>query len=322
MRNLLRPFVWILVPLLLCALGCSVVHSCVHADEPDERIALRDALWEKMQSSRPSTDAIDAAHALSVTVVNVGQGDCILLLAPDGKTMLVDAGPVGAFPAIERTLDAFGVTSLDVVVATHPHEDHIGSMASVLDAYPVGLFCTIDASVPSPSYERMRDALSGNGCEICCPTGGETIAWSESCTVTVLNPIAGYPEPDELNDASLVLRVQYGDTAVLLTGDAEELAEKRMLDTYPRSMLRADVLKLGHHGSSTSTGYSFFLAVSPDLAVASCGTDNEYGHPHYETLSLLYDTRTALYRTDCDGSITFLLDGTNVSVEPTRKELP
>ena len=96
-----------------------------------------------------------------------------------------------------------------------------------------------------------------------------------------------------------------------------------MRGAAPRAIvMRADVLKLGHHGSSTSTGYSFFLAVSPDLAVASCGTDNEYGHPHYETLSLLYDTRTALYRTDCDGSITFLLDGTNVSVEPTRKELP
>ena len=138
----------------------------------------------------------------------------------------------------------------------------------------------------------------------------------------MLGPVRAYDAPTELNDLSVVLHVRYGETAVLLAGDAEARAENRMLDTFPASMLRADVLKLGHHGSSTSTGYAFFLAVDPDYAVASCGKDNDYGHPHLETLSLLYDTHTAFYRTDCDGSVTFRLNGETVSVECSRKETP
>ena len=316
-----RTLAWIL-SLALLLIGCSDMHRCLHADEPDVLEAEKAALWEKLLSVRPSPAPVDSERALSVTFLSVGQGDCVLLVAPDGKTMLVDAGPYDAFDTIRETLDERGVTALDAVIATHPHADHIGSMAAVLDAYPVGAFYTIAQEADTPLYRQMRDALNRSGCPIAYPVGGQTIAWSETCTVTVLSPIAGYPDPEEQNDASLVLHVRYGDTAVLLTGDAEALAEKRMLDTFPHSMLKADVLKLGHHGSSSSTGFSFFLAVSPDFAVASCGAGNEYGHPHLETLSLLYDTRTALYRTDCDGTITFLLDGTNVSVETTRKELP
>ena len=322
MKKLLRPLIWMLLLTLLCTLGCSDIHRCVHADEPDVLAEQKAEFWDKLLSARPSPAPVDAEHALSVTFIDVGQGDCVLLVAPDGKTMLVDAGPVGSIDAIQTVLSAQDVGSLDVVVATHPHADHIGSMAGVLGSYPVGMYVTIPQEQTDMLYLRVQNKLSGNGCPVVYPTGGQTIEWSDACSVTVLNPITDYPDPEELNDASIVLRVQYGDTAVLLCGDAEELAETRMLDTFPRSMLEANVMKLGHHGSSSSTGYSFFLAVSPDYAVVSCGADNDYGHPHLETLSLLYDTRTALYRTDCDGTITFLLDGTNVSVQTTRKELP
>lgn len=303
-------------------IGCSELHACVHADEPDTVAQQRDALWEKLLSARPNPDPKLGADVLTVTFIDVGQGDCTLLIAPDGKTMLVDAGSEGSYDAIAAVLEANHIDTLDVVVATHPHEDHIGSMDEVLNGCSVGTFCTISAPSDTDAYAHMIDALNHNGCPTVYPVGGESIEWSETCTVTVLNPVKGYEMPDDLNDASVVLRVKYGDTAVLLCGDAEALAEKRMLDTFPRSMLQADVLKLGHHGSASSTGYSFFLAVSPDCAVASCGAGNDYGHPHLETLSLLYDTRTALYRTDCDGTITFRLDGTQLSVETTRKELP
>ena len=322
MKHLSRPLAWILLLTLLFALGCSEVHRCVHADEPDVLAEQKAELWDKLLAARPSPAPVDAENALTVTFVDVGQGDCILLVAPDGKTMLVDAGPVGSIDAIRAALAAQNVASLDVVVATHPHADHIGAMAGVFASYAVDTYVTIPRQQTDMLCMRVQNMVSDSGCTVVYPTGGQTIEWSETCTVTVLNPIAGYPDPEELNDASIVLRVQYGDTAVLLCGDAEELAEMRMLDTFPRSMLEAHVMKLGHHGSSSSTGYSFFLAVSPDYAVVSCGADNDYGHPHLETLSLLYDTRTALYRTDYDGTITFRLDGTNVSVETTRKELP
>lgn len=295
MKPLLRLLCLLALVLLL---DCAGLHACVHADEPDALAAEKDALWEKLRSMRPA-DSHPDGDALTVVVIDVGQGDSILLISPEGKTMLVDAGPADAFDAVDATLRANGVESLDVVVATHPHADHIGAMAAVQNAYPIG------------AYYTNVDLY-----------GGMTVPWADSCTVTVLSPIPSYDAPEEVNDTSVVLRVRCGETAVLLTGDAEALAEGRMLDTYPQSMLKADVLKLGHHGSSSSSYYAFFLAVDPDYAVASCGKDNEYGHPHLETLSLLYDTRTAFYRTDCDGSVTFWLNGETVSVDCSRKEIP
>lgn len=309
MKSLLRPIALILALLLLSAFGCS--HPDVYEPLDAEKQSLREALI----AARPDTPDV-SDPSLEVVVIDVGQGDSILLVSPEGRTMLVDAGPMDAFARIHSVLDAHGVTSLDVVVATHPHADHIGSMADVLDAYPVEAFVTIPETIGM--YASLDAALSENGCSVFFAEGGMTIPWADSCTVTVLSPISSYDtEQDEMNDRSVVLHVRYRDTAVLLTGDAEALAEKRMLDTFPQSMLRANVLKLGHHGSSSSTGYGFFLAVDPDFAVASCGADNDYGHPHRETLSLLYDTRTAFYCTDTDGTVTFLLDGETVSVHPS-----
>ncbi|MBQ5991935.1 MAG: MBL fold metallo-hydrolase [Clostridia bacterium] len=315
MKPLLRLLAFFLVLLLLPTLGCTTLHNCLHADEPDAVEAEKQALRETLRSERPDTLPADEP-SLKVVVIDVGQGDCILLISPEGRTMLVDAGPKDSFSRIRSVLDANGVTKLDVLVATHPHEDHIGSMAKVLDAYPVGQFLTIPQAQANDAYPEMCAALERNGCPVAYAQGGATIPWAESCTVTVLNPIPAYAdEPKDLNDLSVVLHIRYGSTAVLLTGDAEEQAEKRMLDTFPRAMLKADVLKLGHHGSASSTGFSFFLAVDPDFAVASCGTNNDFGHPHSETLSLLHDTRTAFYSTDTDGTVVFRLDGNKVSVD-------
>ena len=317
MKPLLRPLALIIALLLLLTLGCSSLHSCLHADEPDALAAEKQALRESLIASRPEASGT-SEPCLSVIVIDVGQGDSILLISPEGKTMLVDAGPPGSFAKIDKVLRANGVTSLDILVATHPHEDHIGSMAAVLDAYTVGTFVTIPQAQEGGAYARMLASLERNGCPVLYAEGGTTIPWADSCTVTVLNPIPSYEEtPRELNDLSVVLHVRCGETAVLLAGDAEELAEKRMLDTFPRAMLKADVLKLGHHGSSSSTGFSFFLAVDPDFAVASCGKNNDFGHPHLETLSLLYETRTAFYCTDSDGTVVFRLDGKSVSVDPS-----
>lgn len=312
---MLRPVALFLALLLLPMLGCSPLRSCLHADETELPDAEKQALRDALSSARPDTSN-SSGPSLDVIVIDVGQGDSILLISPEGHTLLVDAGPKDAFSRIRDVLDARGVTSLDVVVATHPHEDHIGSMVDVLKSYPVGTYITIPDEVQSGTKTAVDAALSKNGCSVSFAEGGTTVSWSESCTVTVLNPLSGYEsDPENLNNQSVVLHVRYGETAVLLTGDAEEIAEKRMLDTFPRSMLRADVLKLGHHGSSSSTGYAFFLAVDPDFAIASCGAGNDYGHPHKETLSLLYDTRTAFYCTDTDGTVTFHLNGETVSVD-------
>ena len=322
MKPLLRLLVLFLALFLFAAFGCTPLHSCLHADECEQNNAEKAALWEALKADRPAPSRT-SDPALTVVAIDVEQGDSILLISPEGKTMLIDAGPADAFGRIRKTLSENGIAALDVAVATHPHEDHIGAMDDVLNAYPVGTFYTIAQAQSVDRYADVLKALDRNGCTVCCAEAGMTIPWAESCTVTVLNPIPAYAdEPTEMNDLSIVLHVQYGDTAVLLTGDAEMTAENRMLDTFPRSMLKADLLKLGHHGSSNAIDYWFFLGVDPDYAVASCGKDNEYGHPHLETLSLLYDTRTAFYRTDLDGSITFRLDGTRVFADPSRKETP
>ena len=315
MKSSLRLYALLLALLCLSMLGCTALRSCLHADELDAVNAEKQSLREALVSARPLPSE-GTEPSLKVIVIDVGQGDSILLISPEGRTMLVDAGPANAFPQIRKALDANGVTSLDIVVATHPHADHIGSMADVLANYPVGQFLTIPQKSSSDVDSDMYAALERNGCPVAYAQGGATLPWAETCTVTMLNPISSYAEdPKELNDLSVVLHVRFGETSVLLTGDAEEVAEKRMLDTFPRSMLKATVLKLGHHGSSSSTGYSFFLAVDPDFAVASCGKDNDFGHPHLETLSLLYDTRTAFYCTDQDGTVTFRLDGKTATVD-------
>ena len=322
MKGSFRLLAFLLALLLSTASGCAPLHSCLHADEYEQDSAEKTALWEKLKADRPAPSQ-PSGPALTVVAIDVGQGDSILLISPEGKTMLIDAGPADAFVSIRETLSENGIDALDVAVVTHPHEDHIGAMDDVLDAYPVGTFYTIEPSFSEERFAPVKRSLERNGCSVCFAEAGATIPWAESCTVTVLNPIPAYAaEETEMNDLSIVLHVQYGDTAVLLTGDAEITAENRMLDTFPRSMLHANLLKLGHHGSANAIDYWFFLGVDPDFAVASCGKDNEYGHPHLETLSLLYDTRTAFYRTDLDGSITFRLDGTNVFVDPSRKESP
>ena len=144
MKSLLR-----LVACLLSALlffGCAGIRACIRAEEPDASNAERDALWEQLLSERPDTPPV-SDPVLTVVFLDVGQGDCVFLSAPDGQTMLVDAGPVGSYPAIAETLACYGVDSLDVVVATHPHADHIGAMADVLDAWPVGTFCTTEQTL-------------------------------------------------------------------------------------------------------------------------------------------------------------------------------
>ena len=318
MNRLHHPLLCVIVLLLLLTAGC----SCKHEEQPVASVDEKAALTRLLIDARPSA-AVVTEPSLHVTVIDVGQGDSILLVSPEGKTMLVDAGPDGAYDRVSTELKNSGVSSLDVVVATHPHEDHIGSMADVLDAYPVGAYYTIKEDQAYARSAEIRAALERNGCSVYFAQAGMTIPWAESCTVTVLNPIPAYADfPTETNDLSVVLHVRCGETSVLLMGDAESTAENRMLDTFPRSMLAADVIKLGHHGSSSSSDYAFLLAVDPDYAVASCGVGNDYDHPHYETLSLLYNTHTAFYCTGLDGSVTFRLDGEKVAAETTRKELP
>lgn len=257
----------------------------------------------------------DADGVLSLTVIDVGQGDALLLQSPSGKTMLIDAGDSDSFAAIERVLMAYGIETLDVAVATHPHLDHIGAMADVLRHYPVGAFYLTDYPASTEQYGRMLKALQKNGCSVIRAVAGMTVAWDDDVTVTVLNPFDGWTYADA-NNSSVVLRVEYGAVAFLLTGDMEAETEALLIAAYDAELLRADVLKLGHHGSNSSSSGIFLDAVQPRIALASVGKNNAYGHPHAEVLDRLKERSITLYRTDQTGIVTVFTDGATVLAVP------
>ena len=266
------------------------------------------------QDSAEESFAEDCA-VLSLTVIDVGQGDALLLRSPSGKTMLIDSGPDSAYDAVMQTLAAYGIERLDAAVATHPHLDHIGAMADILLSVPVDTFYITDTPSATERYRQMLLALQQCGCTVRKTEAPMTIAWDEDVSVTVLNPLPNQ-EYEEINNTSIVLKVTYGDVSFLLTGDLETDGEQLLLAVYGSKALRADVLKLGHHGSMGATSDLFLDAVRPRIAIASAGKDNDYGHPHYQLLERLEEHGISLYRTDLDGNITVQTDGTRVIVVP------
>ena len=250
---------------------------------------------------------------LTVAAIDVGQGDCLFLQSPSGKTMLIDAGDSSAADDIAEYLDLAGVETIDVLVATHPHADHIGSMRSIVNHYNIGTVYMPKVSHTSSTYQKLLEAIANKGKKIKTARGGKdkTIPFDDDVTVRILAPLSS--EYDDLNNYSVILRIDYGNSSFLLTGDAEALSEKEMLDQYPE-LLKADVLKVGHHGSSTSTSAEFLSAVDPDYAVISCGADNSYDHPNKDTVSALQKAKVTYFRTDLYGTVAFFTNGSALEV--------
>lgn len=264
-----------------------------------------------------SASEVNDITGLYAAFIDVGQGDSIFLRSPNGKTALVDAGTGESFGAIDEFLKSQGVTKLDIVVATHPHSDHIGSMRKVIQNYEIGKFYMPDAVNNTYGFEKMLDELEKYSVKTVTLYGGsdKTLDWDEDAEVRVLSPLKNVDYGNDLNEMSIVLRVRYQGTSLLLTGDAGKEAEEAMLNDggFP---LRSNIIKVGHHGSSSSSTKDFIAAVAPDIAVISLGKDNDYGHPHKETMELLNSLNIPIYRTDQLGTVCMILDGNYVySVE-------
>ena len=250
---------------------------------------------------------------VSVHFIDVGQGDSILIKAKD-KTILIDAGENGKGETVLNYLKTQKVEKLDYVIGTHPHSDHIGGLDEVMRKMEVGMLMMPripDDIVPtSKTYEDVLQTAADKGLKIKAAKAEETLTIADGVTITILGPVQDY---DDLNNMSIVAKLTYGNTSFLFTGDAEKQAEADLVKRYP-DLLDSDVLKMGHHGSSTSSSEQFFQAVSPQCAVICCGKDNPYGHPHKETLELLSKTDTPYYSTEQNGSIVFTTDGKNISI--------
>ena len=261
------------------------------------------------------TSAYAQGSQLAVYFIDVGQGDATLILSGD-DIMLVDTGPDGGLSALRDQLDSCGVDQIDYLVITHPHEDHDANLAYLADNYAIAHLVMPEYADDEEDYGSLLREMVGQGTQIVYPNVGDQYAIGEA-TATVLSAPDPGEFPSDENLWSIVLRVDYGEVSVMMTGDAEDINEFAMIDAgLP---LGADVLKVGHHGSNTSSSGTFIDAVSPDCAVVSCGAENQYGHPHEETLASLEAYGIEVYRTDLNGSICLISDGETYKIEPAKE---
>lgn len=255
-----------------------------------------DSLYEGTQSleSKEST--------LTVHYLDVGQGDSIFIELPTNETMLIDASVNAYGNGIVQYIEEQGYNRIDYLVATHPHADHIGGMRKVIKSLEIGKIYMPKATSNTNTYKKLLTEIKNEGLKINTAKAGETIYEDKDLGIYLLAPNS--EKYDDLNNYSAVIRIVYGSRAFLFMGDAEKLSEKEIT-----ADIKADVLKLGHHGSSTSTSKEFLERVQPIAAVASCGENNDYGHPHKETVELLEKEGVEFYRTDTMGTIIAKSDG-------------
>ena len=244
---------------------------------------------------------------LRVLFIDVGQADSALLTCCD-ESLLIDGGNVDDSSTVYTVLKKNGVTHLDYVVCTHAHEDHVGGLSGALEACTAGtVYCPV-TDYDSKAFRNFSDRVAEQNCELTVPKAGETFALGGA----EVEFLACDPEAEDTNNTSIILRVSYGATSFLFMADAETPVEQALLDAG--TDLSATVLKVGHHGSSTSTSYRFLNEVMPRYAVISVGKDNSYGHPHEKILSRLEDADARILRTDELGDILFVSDGKTVSL--------
>lgn len=249
---------------------------------------------------------------MEVHFIDVGNADCIFVRQED-KTMLIDAGEAHTDEEVVAYLQSYGVTHLDLVIATHPHADHIGGMATVLDTFSVGQyvmsFMPESATPTTAAYLRILETIDKKEIPLKEAVVGDIYELG-TARVQILGPME---ETTEKNDMSVITRLTFGDRAFLFTGDAEKGVEKTLANSgYD---LSADVLKLGHHGSNTSNSSLLLGKVKPQCAVITCGADNSYGHPHKEVLQRLKAMDIPVYRADLCGHIVITTDGSTYTVD-------
>jgi len=255
---------------------------------------------------------------LSVSFLDVGQGDSIVIRTPDGKTIVIDGGQGATeksrFDAGEEVLIPFlesaGIKTIDMVVATHPDFDHLGGLVTLLRSkIPVRAVLDCGITHTSKAYENFLAAIKARKIPLAVPKKGETLDWGEGVRAQVLAPQLPLEKRlgRDLNESSIVIRLEYRNVSFLFTGDAETSTEDEILSSGAR--VRSTILKVSHHGSRTASSPGFFYAVNPEVAVISAGRRNKFDHPHWETVKLFREAGARILQTDQQGTITITTDG-------------
>lgn len=269
--------------------------------------------WE--EESR--TVIISEFKELKVHYIDVGQGDSVFIQLPNGETVLIDGGSRSSGQIVSDYLEDHEVERLDYLVATHPHEDHIGGLTGIIEEYDIGEIYLPDVSHTSQTFENILLAIQSKDKGINKATAGSMILDKDGLSIKILAPEEN-TDVSNLNNYSIVLRLDYKDNSFLFTGDAETSSEKTMINNgYDLSV---DVLKVGHHGSITSTSDEFLDMVEPIYAVISCGLDNIYGHPDQEILDKLNDMDIEIYRTDLEGHVIAISNGEDINFDKTPSD--
>lgn len=254
----------------------------------------------------------ESREGVLVTFLDVGQGDAIFIQAPNGNQVLIDAGPGSKVLGELSKVMPFYDRSLDLIIATHPDSDHIGGFLDVLKTYRSGLVMEPGVDSESAFYREFERLLEKNNIKKILARRGMKVMLDDSVYLLVLFPdrnVTGW----DTNDASIVVKLIYGKTSFLLTGDSPQKMENYLVFLDGQN-LKSDVLKAGHHGSKTSSSESFIKYVSPEYAIISAGKNNRYGHPHKETLDVLEKFKVKILRTDEQGTIKIKSDGKNLQI--------
>lgn len=243
-----------------------------------------------------------------VHFIDVGQGSATLVTCGD-KSMLIDTGEKDYSDVLISYVNSCGIDSLDYVIASHPHSDHIGGMADVINRFSIGTFITPELSEDNTPvtrvYERMIDALIAKEVNSVYSEVGDKYTLCDGVTFEFLGPCE---QTEDLNNMSALIKLTVNGTDFMILGDAERQELSSVYNRYPYSDYKADILAMGHHGSSTSIYERFLNAVDADIAVISCGRNNSYGHPHKEALDYIRKSNMISYRTDLEGDIVFECD--------------
>lgn len=256
--------------------------------------------------------ATEITDEITVHFVDVGQGDAALIETASGN-MIIDTGTPDSRDALLAYIDSLGIDTFTYAIFTHPHVDHIGGAAKILQKYAVENVIMPNAVNNVYTFEKMVNAIQKENCAVLTGEAGVSFDLGD-VSVDLLAPL--YAD-ENLNNMSVVAKITYGEVSFLFTGDAEAESESAML-MVDETALDADILKLGHHGSSTSSTVEFLQAVSPEVAIASCGYNNDYGHPHREVVQRLKEMDVPLYRTYETGTIVFRTDGIEYTIQ-TKK---
>lgn len=280
--------------------------GCGQTPESPGSLPVSGVVSETTAQSGQETAGVSESGSFTIHFIDVGQADSALVTC-DGHSMLIDGGNADDSNLVYSVLQRETDGHLDYVVGTHAHEDHIGGLSGAFEADTADVtFCPV-TEYDSKAFRNFKTRADERGGGITVPAVGDTFTLGEaSITVVAVNSVH-----EDTNNTSIVIRIVYGDTSFLFTGDAEQETEEKILETGQD--IESTVLKVGHHGSSTSTSQAFLDAVSPTYAVISCGKDNSYGHPHSETLAKLSSAGVEVLRTDELGDIYCTSDGTEVT---------